>query len=180
LGNGLTRVDLHISFQRNDITRDPVITYCCCCSFPYIPFQSLYFCLAADSSHSIAAMPWWTSVLCSHFCSCLSTRPFCMSAGCRLSLNARRPHIEMKFMHAFSDVWAETVGLAATGRVATNGGSAGTPLTTCSNGGSAGTPLIGYERWHCLHKGKPEVLDAFYATPKPIHPGASLATARWA
>ena len=48
-----------------------------------------------------------------------------------------------------------TVGLAATGRAATNGGSAGTPLITCSNGGSAGTPFIGYERWHCLDKGKP-------------------------
>ena len=43
-------------------------------------------------------------------------------------------------------------------------------ITTCSNGGSAGTPLIGYERWHCLHRGEPKVLDAFYATPHPsIH-----------
>ena len=73
-----------------------------------------------------------------------------------------------------------TVGLAATGRVAINGGSAGTPLTTCINGGSVGTPLIGYETWHCLHRGEPKVLDAFYATPKPLDPGASLATARWA
>ena len=74
-----------------------------------------------------------------------------------------------------------TVGLAATGRVATNGGSVGTPLTTCSNGGSAGTPLIGYERWHCLHKGKPEVLDAFYATPNPsIHvPPLPLPDGQW-
>ena len=74
-----------------------------------------------------------------------------------------------------------TVGLAATGRVATNGGSVGTPLTTCSNGGSVGTPLIGYERWHCLHKGKPEVLDACYATPNPsIHvPTLALPDGHW-
>jgi hypothetical protein len=45
---------------------------------------------------------------------------------------------------------------------------------------SAGTPLIGYERWHCLHKGKPEVLDDFYATPNPFDPCAALGTARWA
>ena len=74
-----------------------------------------------------------------------------------------------------------TLGLAATGRVATNGGSAGTPLTTCNNGGSAGTPLVGYERLHCLRKGEPEVLDAFYAMPNPsIHvPPLALPDGQW-
>ena len=37
------------------------------------------------------------------------------------------PHIEIKFMQIFSDVGVATVGLAATGKVAINGGSVGTP-----------------------------------------------------
>ena len=36
-----------------------------------------------------------------------------------------------------------------------------------NNGGSAGTPLIGYEMWHCPHRGEPKVLEAFYATADP-------------
>ncbi len=40
----------------------------------------------------------------------------------------------MHLMQTFSDVGAATVGLAATGEVTNNGGSAGTPPTTCMIG----------------------------------------------
>ena len=114
-------------------------------------------------------MPWWTSYsfLCRHFCSCLSSMPFHSQQVAALA-SMPGPHIEMKFMQTFSDVggcdcW---IGSCWEGSHQWWVGWR-SPITTCSNGGSAGTPLIGYERWHCLHRGEPKVLEAFYAIPKP-------------
>ena len=44
------------------------------------------------------------------------------------------PRIEMDLMQTFSDVRVAVVGLASMGKVTSNGGSVGTPLTTCMIG----------------------------------------------
>ena len=125
---------------------------------------------------------WWTSD--SH-----SPRPFLLlpklqvlpqPTSCLLILMPG-PHIEMKLMQTFSDVGGCDCWIGSYWE-GNQQWWVGWHSPNNLHGWAWPSDewlLLGHERWYCPRRGEPKVLEAMYATPNPIDPSATLATARW-
>jgi len=91
---------------------------------------------------------------------------FLQRASCRLSLNAGGPHM---FMQTFSDVGGCDCWI---GSYWEGNHQWWVGWHSPNNVHDWAWPSdewvrIGYARWYCSHRGKPKVLEAFYAIPNP-------------